>query len=210
MFFNCLNGKSKLMNIKSKKEQFLMIFLALIIGVIITNTCNSAEVAIDGQAISVIVVPSDPSSTELFAAEELQGYLNKITTAEFIIFSEGKSKAKSKIYIGHCKASKKFTSLLNSNEPDCFAVKSSKKNVHLFGVSDRATLYAVYDFLEDDLGCRWLAPGPEWEDIIKQKSIALKDFERIECPDIRYRFQRFTIPAEPDTPESYYMDWAVK
>jgi len=172
--------------------------------------CLSVEIAKDGVAVAEIVLPEKPSKTEVFAADELRRYVEKISSAEFKVISEGNAKDSVKIFIGKCSASENLRNLLIKNEPDSFVVKVVNGNLYLFGATDRATLYAVYDFLEDDLGCRWLAPGPQWEEIPRKNSIVVNDLERIESPDMRYRYMRFTVIGEPGSKQDYCMDWAVK
>jgi hypothetical protein len=43
--------------------------------------------------------------------------------------------------------------------PDGFIVRSEDERLVLTGADGRGVLYAVMDYLERDLGCRWLAPG---------------------------------------------------
>jgi hypothetical protein len=44
---------------------------------------------------------------------------------------------------------------------DGFLLRVSADRVSLTGNTDRATLYAVYAFLED-MGCRWFAPNVDF------------------------------------------------
>ncbi|MBE0675249.1 MAG: hypothetical protein IH591_11350, partial [Bacteroidales bacterium] len=58
---------------------------------------------------------------------------------------------------------------------DAYSISSDEKDIILSGHSDRALLYAVYDFLER-LGCQWLAPdfsfyNGQAEFIPKQKEL---------------------------------------
>ncbi len=53
-------------------------------------------------------------------------------------------------------------------------------DVVLAGAGDRGTIYAAYDFLERELGCRWLAPGDLWEEIPKRPTVEAPPGSRIE------------------------------
>ncbi len=44
-------------------------------------------------------------------------------------------------------------------KPDGFIVRHLNGRLVLTGADERGVLYAVMDYLEQDLGCRWLAPG---------------------------------------------------
>ena len=83
-----------------------------------------------------------------------------------------------------------------SNE-DAYRIDSIDDGGRIFcGRSPRSVLYAVYDFLEEELGCRWYFPYPEdavtpqvapeaWE------ALLARTVDREECPAFAFREREF-------------------
>lgn len=100
----------------------------------------------NGKTLFNIVLPENANKSQQFAGSELASYLERISTA---VFSVGKMR----------KASGSILLQVQHGDPaDGYDILLSGKDIILQGHSDRALLYAVYDFL-GRLGCRWLAPG---------------------------------------------------
>ena len=139
-----------------------------------------------GQTASILI-PSNPTLTEKFAAEELSKYLQKITSE--------------KTEVTTTKKDGDFTfSIANNLEPELnlgqedYCVKTVENGVVLSGGGDRGTLYAVYEFLER-LGCRWyfmdeadeIVPAMSIADVLK---IAGGNLDIVEKPDFSIRINR--------------------
>ncbi|MGH7134863.1 MAG: DUF4838 domain-containing protein, partial [Pirellulales bacterium] len=62
----------------------------------------------------------------------------------------------------------------------------SAKGVGLYGASDLASSYAIYELL-DRLGCRWYLPGELGEVIPQMKTVSLADAEISAAPDTIFR-----------------------
>ncbi|MFH1919187.1 MAG: DUF4838 domain-containing protein [Planctomycetota bacterium] len=170
----------------------------------------AVAIASDGEPFAHIVLPADSTPTEEFAAAELQRYLLRISDAEVPIVGEGEGGEGPRVLIGRTAIGEQALNELVSDDTDAFLVKRTGDALVLAGRSQRATLYAVYDFLEDDLGCRWLAPGPDWEEIPALSTIAISEVDRAESPAMDYRFLRLTMGGEPGSWEEACLDWAVK
>ena len=67
------------------------------------------------------------------------------------------------------------------------AVEITNDKVYLAGRGDRGTVYAVYDFLENDIGCRWLQPGQDGDFVPRLSEIRLKAGRREETPVFAFR-----------------------
>lgn len=67
-----------------------------------------------------------------------------------------------------------------------FRLVASNKSVGLYGESDLASSYAVYELL-DRLGCRWYMPGELGEVIPQTKTIALAEMDFSSAPGTTYR-----------------------
>ena len=94
--------------------------------------------------------------------------MKKMTGAEFPLKSEnalqpGQSKA---IYVGQTDYAKKYVDFSSLGEEE-WVIKTQDGNLILTGGRPRGTLYAVYEFLEGQLDCRWL---DEFTEVIPSKS----------------------------------------
>ena len=147
--------------------------------------------ASDGKALYSIVIPENPSQTEIFAAKELSKYLKKITGANFTVCDRD---TKPSIVLSDKNSfenvsKEKLPSELGS---DGYALMIRDKNIYLVGSDSRNVLYAVYDFLER-LGCKWLSPGfafyaDQHEYVPTMKSITYRHQEDLfEKPSMKYR-----------------------
>ena len=115
-------------------------------------------IARDGKTDYRIVRSNRATEPEKFAVEELATFLKRVTGAEFPVVAEGSlaGDEASRIYVGWTQYAARHdidTSRLGEEEwvirtiDDCFV---------LTGGRPRGTMYAVYEFLEDQIGCHWL------------------------------------------------------
>jgi hypothetical protein len=98
-----------------------------------------------------------------FAADELQKYLKQISGAELSITAQDNRETVIVVADG-TSLEGDFGALraqLSGQGDDGYLVRSLGKRLVLAGNSPRATLYAVYHFLEKYLGCGWCAPGDD-------------------------------------------------
>ena len=118
-------------------------------------------IAVDGQSRCVIAVAAAPSPAEQTAAVELQAILKEVTGAELPIHtcSEVARDAR-QIVVG---PSMRLGELLPDIQlaavgADGIVIRTVGNALVLAGPRPRGTLYAVYTFLEDQVGCRWWTP----------------------------------------------------
>ncbi len=90
-------------------------------------------------------------------------------------------------------------------DPDHLVVQTSRATIDGKQL-EYGTVNAVYTFLQDYLGVRWLWPGKLGEDIIEQKTLALAPFEYRYHPQIRQRGGLFRLSALGDT-RGLSFDW---
>lgn len=170
---------------------------------------SGLEIAKAQSATAEIVLPDNATSAEQYAASELSLYLNRISGASFAVVAESKASDRPRLLVGKTRAAQPVLAELKGEDVDTFAVRQVGTDIVLAGVSDRATIYAVYDLLERDLGCRWLAPGPAWEEVPERPQVVLSPVNRIEKPGMKYRFLRMTyLPTGPR--EMDCLQWAVR
>ncbi|MGD8239010.1 MAG: DUF4838 domain-containing protein [Armatimonadota bacterium] len=167
------------------------------------------QITNEGRPVATIVVPDRASETERFAAAELQKYLRQISGATLKVATKAEAAGGARILIGGAADVQRRYGYADLG-PEVLTVYTTGDDLELAGTDDRGTLYAVYDFLEEELGCRWLAPGPDWEEVPTRPTIAVSDIDRVEGPVMRYRFLRMTVVGEPASWSDYTMSWAVK
>jgi len=116
------------------------------------------RLSVDGQSLYVIVVAEDAIAPEHTAAEELRDHLEAVTGARLPIRSEAEAgEASPRIVVGPGPAFRAaFPDLdLATLKHDGIVMRRVDETLYLAGGRPRGTLYAVYTFLEDVVGCRW-------------------------------------------------------
>jgi hypothetical protein len=146
-----------------------------------------------------ISVAADASAPERFAAEELQRYLAMATGGSFPIVHESD---RSELLVGEIGRTKVDAPALSE---DGYLMRRVGEQVVLLGDSPRATLYAVYHFLET-LGFRWLEPGDDAVPALSR--IEVGDLDMVEEPVYTFRsIVDFPFTVERMLKEA---DWAAK
>lgn len=162
----------------------------------------------DGQPVSVIVTANNPVPVQKLAAEELQYHLKKMTGATVQIVAEkdlGDLQGV-RILVGQSDLLKSKGVDTTQLPRETFIVKTLDGALVLAGedggdVNVRkarldnlrvrtGTLYAVYDFLQDQLGVRWLWPGELGEVIPKAATVTVNDLNIQETPKLFQRYWR--------------------
>lgn len=149
---------------------------------LILAVCNSLVLAVtiskDGRAQAVIVVAPDASEPEQYAAKELAQFLGQITGGEFKTLTQ-EDKQASCLFVGPAAAKwadEKFST--DGLGAEGIVLRTVGDDLILAGGRPRGTLYAVYTFLEDQLGCRW------WSST--ESTIPSRPTLAIDILDIRY------------------------
>ena len=159
-----------------KRYFFHLLILSVLL---ITNACeqnNSLKLVDNGASDYVIVIKTNASVRENHAADELQKYLEKISSVKLpIIEQENVQLDKPFILVS--------TAELKKDQID---IKVDGQNLILNGGSETSTLYAVYEFLEQFMGCKWYSPTVESIPSLKTISID-KDLFFTYTPEITTR-----------------------
>ena len=139
-----------------------------------------------------IVVPERASETELYAAKELQYFLKRISGAELAIKRNGKTDGKNAIVIATAEsfpqlpaAVKDFPEGVSGN--DSLRVKTLNGNLYLTGNVPRGALYAVYTFLKNVMGVRWVCAGKNGEYVPEKTQFVLPKLDIYEVASFKYR-----------------------
>lgn len=117
----------------------------------------------NGRSDYRIVVTGHSPAPVRFAAEELQKYLKQISDVELPI--AGELQGDSVILVTEGESLDGDLAGLKTRLAGCgedgYLMCNQGRRLVLAGNSPRATLYAVYHFLEKYLGCGWCAPGDD-------------------------------------------------
>jgi len=176
---------------------------ALLAGVLLAGVAVADEtmtLADKGVARATIVVADDATEPEKHAAAELAAILKQVTGAAFEVASEAPKDTPRLLVGGGAarQADAKFS--VDGLGEEGIVLRTVGKDLIFAGGRPRGTLYAVYTFLEDHVGCRW------WSS--KVSMIPRKATLAVDPLDVRY------IPAleyrEPFWYDAFDGDWAVR
>jgi hypothetical protein len=155
----------------------------------------------NGEPRAWLAALKEAAPAELHAIEELQRHLQSITGARLPVATLDPPRG-NLVLVGR---SARVEKLLGSFDwatlgEDGILIRTVDNHLILTGGSPRGTLYAVYEFLERALGCRWVAP--DCTVIPHRSTIVLDPLDIRHTPPFRYRdvFLASNLNA----------DWAVR
>jgi hypothetical protein len=165
----------------------ILIILMLVIS-LFSEKLLWADISLvnEGVASTVIVIPENVSDIEVFAAQELQDYLEKISDVKIQIIRENAGMTGNQIHIGHTVLAQRTIDSQNRTDEE-FQIKTGDHTLLLTGNDDRGTLFAVYSFLEKYLAVRWFWPGELGQVVPHKKTITLGDLDDRQSPDYLLR-----------------------
>jgi len=183
---------------------------AIALAIVCTIPAYALNLTVDGAADCVILLPDEPLEIQRFAAEELQSHLQAMSGAEVAIRPESERPIDMgcRIYVGPTSAAAAAGIDVEGLEPEAIRILTVRDDLFILGgdrigPGDRddprsannqmGTLYAVYDFLEDQLGVHWLWPGETGTVIPDTPTISIGQIDIHEVPQIKQRKLRFTI-----------------
>jgi len=179
----------------------MQVWCVFVVIVLCTSVGLSAvTISQNGQAKAVIVIAADAPEPEQHAAKELAEFLGKITGAKFE--SAGQAKPDSScIFVGPAAAKWADQSVSTDGlGAEGVVIKTIGDDLVLAGGQPRGTLYAVYSFLEGQLGCRWWSST---ESTIPSKpTITLDNLNVRYVPQLEYR--------SPYWFDAFDGDWAAR
>ncbi len=174
------------------------------------------ELARDGAPIAAIVDGSTPDLARS-AATELQVHIARMSGAELPIVTQ-RVPGQPTIFVGGDPAFERLgtTSDALGLGDEGFIIRSVEDDLVLAGGSHLATLYAVYDLLEDDLGCHWFWPGEIGEVVPERSTIVLPALDRVERPSFAIRWigsgdfaLRNRMNVQTNEPDDFQVKWFV-
>jgi hypothetical protein len=196
-----------------KSSQWQRIALAATIAALLVSPAFGLTLVKDGRSVSVIVVGNRPVPCQAMAAQELQYHLKEMTGAVVPIVAEGElgETGATLILVGQSDKLGKLGINTTKLPRETLVVKTFPGALVLAGEdggsvdpltatynSNRVrtgTLFAVYDFLQDQLGCRWVWPGKSGETIPKRRTVEVRELDIQETPKLfERRLRESAIP----------------
>ena len=175
----------------------------LLVGLVCTLPAAAVDLTVDGEAACIILIAEDAPEIVRFPARELQHYLQAISGAEIAIRPESERPIGiNRIYVGDTSAARAMGIDVDALEPEAIVIRTMGDDLFILGgdrigPGDRddamsvnnqvGTLYAVYDFLQDQLGVRWLWPGETGTVIPDMPTITIGDLDIHEVPQLKQR-----------------------
>lgn len=153
-----------------------------------------------GTAQAVILLPSAAHVAERHAAEQLQDYFSRASGVMLPIETVEREDT-AVIHVGR---SSRVDQLIGDFQwkklgSDGILLQTVDRHVVLAGFTPRGTLYAVYEFLERILGCRWPAPG----------AAVVPACPVVDVPELRYLHVPAMVYREPYAYGLTDPEWAV-
>lgn len=176
--------------VKISRISFCLIAVSLYLAGYSTFGLEGMSIAVNETGKTVIILPDTPSQIAIYAADELQWHIQKATGAKLEIIPERKladiPTGSGKIYLGSCEQTKKEGITVENMPANSFRIKSKDGAIYLIGVDGNAappfndtqsmgTLFAVYDWLDSQLGVKWLWPG--------ETGVYIPKAEKLSCVD---------------------------
>ncbi len=132
-------------------------FCLLFLGMFLTSASGgNLQLSREGNTDYVVITAFDMIPAEEFAAKELREHLNRVTGAVFSTRCETAADIPARgIYVGPTAfAAARGVDFAELGDEE-WIIRSYGENLVLAGGRPRGTLNAVYEFLEEETGCRW-------------------------------------------------------
>ena len=175
------------------------------------GVCPSAGTMLfeNGSYKADVVLPANPNGVEKFAAEELAYHFAKAFGKKPVVVGEDAldaSRYPFHIYVGATKAATAAGLPVGKLADEEHVIKTVGNGLYLLGgdadttyaevlqvrkIAMRGTLYAAYDFLENEMGVKWLWPGKTGEVVPKRTSLKIGVLDRRAQEPLEFRQYAF-------------------
>ncbi len=177
-----------------------LLLTCVVASLTFTQRVHALVLASAGRSEAVIVVADDATPPEKHAAEELARFLRQVTGADFAV-ANGGSEGKGRLLVGPGAAKLADPDFSTDGlGSEGIIIRSAGEDLILAGGRPRGTLYAIYTFLEDHVGCRWWSPTAGT--IPSRPSLEVGGLDVRYVPPLEYR-ESFWFSA-------FDADWAVR
>ena len=200
--FACRTGE---WNVHARLITVFVLIVLLLAG---SGYADGFDIVRDGKATTMIVIPDKAVDCVKRAAEELQYYVKEASgaTLEIVNESAGAKTEQGCIYLGGCEAAKQAGIVTDKLTRNGFIIKTIGSDLFLAGrdtayawtahdyPAETGTLLAVYNFLDRQMGVRWLWPGKLGEVVPKTSTISIAKLDQtVTLPLISSRFYAYHL-----------------
>lgn len=182
-------------------------------GVIVGATALADVGIVENQrAAAVIVTPDKPTAVVRYAAEELAHHVERATGVRLAIVGEAGAPTQpaGRLYVGDTRAAQKAGIDVARLPAEGFVVRTQAGALIIAGRDgggepmDRdtaaGTLFGVYEWLERDLGVRWLWPGELGTVVPKVATVRAREGEMRGAPALFQRHLRSGLSFKSEHP----------
>lgn len=178
---------------------WLLIAARFMLSAAASENPASLTLVADGRARAVVVTADEPTGVAAYAAQELVYHLEKATGASLEIVPENALRADGmlRIHLGNTRAARAAGIDVAHLAPEVFALRVAGSEVLIAGndapgdpldaATFAGTLLGVYDFLERELGVRWLWPGELGTFVPKRPTLVVAAVDDIVSPRLMQR-----------------------
>jgi hypothetical protein len=185
------------MRIKARTSRFLIgaISASLVMLSLASLSWGGVEIARRGKPVAKIVLAADAGETEKWAADELAFFLH-LSTGCAIPVSSDPTPGLNRLLVGEGAARLAGSGFdARSLQAEEVVVQTEGSDLILAGGSPRGTLYAVYTFLEDVVGCRWWTRD-SWN-IPRKPTLSVAPLSVCYAPPLEYREPFWFVAFDP-------------
>ena len=180
----------------------LLIVVGLVAGMVVNVRAGHMVdlAALEGWDI---VISTDATEAEAYAAEEFQKYYHQASGVKLPI-GRGIVGPNCHIYIGVGKSMQASNVGFSAKEfgDEDFRIVVEKDNIAVAGGRPRGTLYGVYTFLEDYLGVRFLTADHTHVPLVGE-SLLIGSVDRFYHPPFNFRWSFYQVNSD-------HLDFAVR
>ena len=167
----------------------------LVILALASGSFADVEIARRGKAAARIVLAPDASETEKWAADELSFFLHLSAGCPVPVTNDF-APYENRLLVGERAARLADPGFdAKSLRPEEIIVQTAGRDLILAGGSPRGTLYAVYTFLEDVVGCRWWTQAV-WN-VPKKPVLSVGPISVRYAPPLEYREPFWFVAFDP-------------
>ncbi|MGH8020393.1 MAG: DUF4838 domain-containing protein [Opitutaceae bacterium] len=154
------------------------------------NASAALTLVENGVAKADVVLSPHATPDEKTAAEELVHYIEKSTGVRLAVrrtHASARKKSRAAVLIGLSLAPEAVRARLVELDGEGFVIEADGEAVVLVGKGRHGTSFAVYEFLEQFVGVRWLWPGEVGEVVPRRDSLVVDDVVLVEEPAFHWR-----------------------
>lgn len=168
----------------------------------IVNDSFALTLTQQGKSDYTIVIGDRATITEWHGATELQKFIQEISKTFIPIKRDNEPVSGPMILVGRSSQLTKIDNTIDfqSLGTEGYVIKTKEPHLIIAGGQLRGTMYGVYTFLEDILGCRWYTD--QISKIPRMETITFGQLNIKEVPAFEYR--------EPFWREGFDRDWAAR